>query len=82
MNIRLEHITKEFKAISIPRSKGDTGESRQKNVVAVKDLSLEIAEGELVCLLGPSGCGKSTTLSMVAGLERPTSGEIYFGDTP
>ena len=48
----------------------------------VKDLSLDIADGEFLVLLGPSGCGKSTTLRMVAGLEKPTSGDIYIGDTP
>lgn len=49
-----------------------------KNTTAVNDLDLIIEDGELVCLLGPSGCGKSTTLSMLAGLLEPTSGEIYF----
>ena len=43
---------------------------------AVRDLSLEIAEGELVCLLGPSGCGKTTTLRAIAGLERPAAGRV------
>ena len=43
---------------------------------AVRGLSFEIAEGELVCLLGPSGCGKTTTLRAVAGLERPERGRI------
>jgi ABC-type Fe3+/spermidine/putrescine transport system ATPase subunit len=47
---------------------------------AVDNLSLEIAEGEVFTLLGPSGCGKSTTLRMVAGLEEPDEGAIYFGD--
>ncbi|MCH8917101.1 MAG: ABC transporter ATP-binding protein [Proteobacteria bacterium] len=47
---------------------------------AVDGLSLEIAVGEVVTLLGPSGCGKSTTLRMVAGLEEPDEGSIYFGD--
>ncbi|HEY8446668.1 MAG TPA: ABC transporter ATP-binding protein [Thermomicrobiales bacterium] len=47
-------------------------------VKAVDDLSLEIPEGSFVTLLGPSGCGKSTTLYCIAGLEEPTSGEIYF----
>ncbi|MGH2561461.1 MAG: ABC transporter ATP-binding protein [Thermomicrobiales bacterium] len=47
---------------------------------AVQDLSLEIRDKELLVLLGPSGCGKTTTMNMLAGLEEPTSGEIYFGD--
>ena len=47
-----------------------------RQVTAVCDLSLEIADGELMVLVGPSGCGKTTTLSLIAGLERPTSGEI------
>ncbi|GBC69295.1 Trehalose import ATP-binding protein SugC [archaeon HR01] len=47
--------------------------------VAVKDLSLEVSEGSFTCLLGPSGCGKTTTLRMVAGLEKPDSGDIYIG---
>lgn len=53
-----------------------------KNTVAVKDMNVTIPDGELVCLLGPSGCGKSTTLSMVAGLEHPSEGEIYFDEQP
>lgn len=47
--------------------------------VAVNDLSFEVGEGELLCLLGPSGCGKTTLLRMLAGLLEPTSGEIYLG---
>ncbi|BBX09341.1 ABC transporter ATP-binding protein [Mycolicibacterium aichiense] len=47
--------------------------------VAVKDLSLTIADGEFVILVGPSGCGKSTTLNMIAGLEDISAGELRIG---
>ena len=43
---------------------------------ALKDINLEIKEGEFICLLGSSGCGKSTLLSLLNGLNRPTSGEV------
>ncbi len=48
--------------------------------VAVRDLSLEIPDGTLLCLVGPSGSGKTTTLRLMAGLERPDSGEIWLDD--
>ena len=48
--------------------------------VAVKDFTFEIPDGKLIGLLGPSGCGKSTTLYMICGLQKPTSGRIFFGD--
>nr|WP_306269076.1 ABC transporter ATP-binding protein [Pararhizobium sp. IMCC3301] len=51
-----------------------------KDVLAVDDISLEIAPGQLVTLLGPSGCGKTTTLRMIAGLEMATQGQILIGD--
>jgi multiple sugar transport system ATP-binding protein len=48
--------------------------------VAVHELDLEIADGELFVMLGPSGCGKTTTLRCIAGLEEETSGQIVIGD--
>src|SRR5215472_4401402 len=49
-------------------------------VQAVESLDLQIEDGQFLTLLGPSGCGKSTALSCIAGLERPSSGRIIFGD--
>lgn len=50
------------------------------STVAVDRLDLEIEPGEFFALLGPSGCGKTTTLRVIAGLEEPTSGEVYIRD--
>ena len=49
------------------------------DVTAVRDLNVEVAEGEFMVLVGPSGCGKTTALRMIAGLEEITSGEIRIG---
>lgn len=51
---------------------------KYNGTLAVDNLNVEILDGELICLLGPSGCGKSTTISMIAGLEKVSSGIIYF----
>jgi multiple sugar transport system ATP-binding protein len=56
--------------------KGEKG----RDVVAVTDLSLEIADREFIVFVGPSGCGKSTTLRLIAGLEEITQGEVFIGD--
>lgn len=47
---------------------------------AIDHLSLDIAEEDFVCLIGPSGCGKSTLLNLIAGFERPTTGEVLLDD--
>jgi ABC-type sugar transport system ATPase subunit len=49
------------------------------STVVVRDINLEIADGEFVVLVGPSGCGKSTILRMIAGLEDITLGDISIG---
>jgi putative ABC transport system ATP-binding protein len=53
-----------------------------ERVVALDDVSLDIYKGEIICFLGRSGSGKSTFLNMVAGLEKPSRGEIYIGGIP
>ena len=71
MEIRLKHLTKVFPG---------NPKKGVLDTIAVNDLDITIPDGKLIGLLGPSGCGKSTTLYMIAGLEEPTSGEIWFGD--
>jgi len=53
-----------------------TFENEGKRVEVLRDIDLEVREGELVCLLGPSGCGKSTLLNLVGGFLRPTAGSV------
>ncbi|MBQ2028855.1 MAG: ABC transporter ATP-binding protein [Clostridia bacterium] len=71
MKIVLQHLTKIFPS----RNK-----KSDEEVVAVSDFDFEIPDGKLIGLLGPSGCGKSTTLYMISGLQKPSSGKIFFGD--
>jgi iron(III) transport system ATP-binding protein len=68
MSVVLERVTKTFEDLQRPGGR----------VTAVDEVSLEIAEGELVTLLGPSGCGKTTALRMIAGFELPTAGRILI----
>jgi multiple sugar transport system ATP-binding protein len=53
---------------------------RWGNTTAVQPMDLDIADGEFLVLLGPSGCGKTTTMRMVAGLEDPSSGDVFIGE--
>lgn len=70
MKIVLDHLTKRYPN----RTKG------KDDVIAVNDFCFEIPDGKLIGLLGPSGCGKSTTLNLISGLEKATSGKIWFGE--
>ena len=70
MKVLLQDLTKIFPS----RKKGGA------DTVAVDKFNFEIPDGKLIGLLGPSGCGKSTTLYMISGLQKPTSGRIFFGD--
>ena len=56
--------------------------SRGSFTPALQNIDLEIEQGEFVCIVGPSGCGKSTLLHLLAGLDRPTSGEITVDEGP
>src|SRR6195256_1492615 len=58
---------------------GEEGEAHY--VRALTDTSLDIARGELMCLIGPSGCGKSTLLNIIGGVLTPTTGTVTVGDT-
>ena len=71
MKVVLQNLTKIFPS----RDKKAGNE-----VVAVNDFTFEIPDGKLIGLLGPSGCGKSTTLYMISGLQKPSSGKIFFGE--
>src|SRR3978361_530788 len=53
-----------------------------EGLVALKSLDLTVADGEFLILVGPSGCGKSTALRLLAGLDKPTEGEIRIGGRP
>ena len=64
--------------MSEPSVRLDGVSKRFGEFAAVRDVDLEIAQGEFFTLLGPSGCGKTTTLRMIAGFEQPTAGKIQI----
>ena len=53
-------------------------QTRSQTIVAVKDYSMQVAEGDFVSIIGPSGCGKSTLIRMLDGIIQPTEGEMYI----
>ena len=63
--MRFDHVTKIF-------------HTRKQDIIAVKDYSMDIKEGEFVSIIGPSGCGKSTIIRLLDGLIQPTEGQIYI----
>jgi len=63
-------------------SKVFTNPRTGKGLVALNDVTLNVEEGEFLCIIGPSGCGKSTTLNLLAGFEFPTTGVVSFKDVP
>jgi len=65
---------------SMPDIRLETLRKEFKDVVAVCDVSITFPSSSVTCLLGPSGCGKTTLMRMIAGLEKPTSGEVYFDE--
>jgi multiple sugar transport system ATP-binding protein len=67
-SVTLSHVYKNYRS------------EKDKDIPAVEDVSLEVADREFVVLVGPSGCGKSTTLRMIAGLEEISRGDIFIGD--
>lgn len=71
MKVELRNVTKAF-----PSRNKKSGE----DVIAVNNCNVTIPDGKLIGLLGPSGCGKSTTLYMICGLQKPTEGQIFFGE--
>jgi len=70
VGLRLDSVSREF------------GGEDEMHVTALKNVSLEIGPGEFVSIVGPSGCGKTTLLSLMGGLDRPSSGHVYAAGLP
>ena len=71
--LEVRNIGKQFVAVQ----GGDT-----KLITAVREINLSIDDGQFVCLVGPSGCGKTTLLNILAGLDKPTEGEVILDGHP
>jgi macrolide transport system ATP-binding/permease protein len=70
VGLRLDSVSREF------------GGEEDMRVTALRDVSIEVGPGEFVSVVGPSGCGKTTLLSLMGGLDRPTSGHVYAAGLP
>ncbi|HEX7032286.1 MAG TPA: ATP-binding cassette domain-containing protein, partial [Nitrososphaera sp.] len=67
--LEVRNISKQFNAVQ---------GNETKLITAVRNINLSIDDGQFVCFVGPSGCGKSTLLNILAGLDRPTEGEVIL----
>jgi len=70
VGLRLDSVSREF------------GRGDETHVTALKDISMQIGPCEFVSIIGPSGCGKTTLLSLMGGLDKPTSGHVYAAGLP
>jgi len=90
MSIRLENITKTFSIThelsNLIRQRKDSEivedlpQKEGNKIYVLKDINLYIPEGKTLSIIGPSGCGKTTLLKVIAGLEKPDSGDVYFNE--
>jgi NitT/TauT family transport system ATP-binding protein len=71
--LEVRNISKQFNAVQ---------GNETKLITAVRNINLSIDDGQFVCFVGPSGCGKSTLLNILAGLDRPTEGEVILDGHP
>src|SRR2546427_3064193 len=69
--LETRNVTKEFQGINEANS-----------VTALENINLQIEDGQFICFVGPSGCGKTTLLNILAGLDKPTSGEVILNGQP